>query len=222
MSDEVRGRLFRRRLLSFFSGEFVLTNRANGGGAVLGRSLWVTCWLYLPALGLYSFTSEGAVLEFSWHYFRLDIGKTLTWFGAIFAASYVALYARFSAQWNYLAGLYNQQMQAYLSLPEDRLNSKTMWNWKAAFVEDAYELHLATKPLFAVAVKQLLENDNVRKAFIESVDQGAKKVEILETQLGLALKVQRAGAVIDTERLRQLLKNGRLKILVRDLRGVGP
>lgn len=205
MSDAVRGRIFRKNVLKFFSGEWVLDYRANGGGAVMARTFWTTGWLYSIALVLYSVTADGAVMRFSPEQLRLDIGKTLPWLGAIFAASYVALYARFSAQWNYLAGLYNQQMQACLSLSEEKLNSKTMWNWKAAFVEDAYELHLATKPMFAVAVKQMLQNEQVRKAFIESVHKGAAIVNIMERQLGIALKVQRAEAVLDAERLTRLV-----------------
>ena len=44
--------------------------------------------------------------------------------------------------------------------------------WYAAFVEDAVTLHLATKPIFAELIWELIEEPNVQRAFDASVVSG--------------------------------------------------
>jgi hypothetical protein len=53
---------------------------------------------------------------FLWHNGADSIG----WIGAIFAAVYAALYARFASQWSYLAGVYNQMRQTLVTTEAER------------------------------------------------------------------------------------------------------
>lgn len=95
------------------SGEWMFwRGRPNGGTVILWRSLQVALMLYLIGLWLRT------LFDASWPW-TLQVGAlwhngadTVPWFGALFAAVYAALYARFAAQWSYLAGVYNQLMQA--------------------------------------------------------------------------------------------------------------
>src|SRR5690606_6800070 len=82
---------------------------------------------------------------------------------------YLALYSRFSSQWGYLSNLYNQIKQAETSL---QVNKKTLNYWKAGFIEDAVELHLALKPMFAMIIKGWSQNPKVKKAFEANVPRG--------------------------------------------------
>lgn len=170
------------------SGEFLLDGQPNGGTAILLRSLFVSAWLYLLALGLNSFSRPGMAMGFSASQFWIEVHDTLPWLGAIFAGVYAALYARYSSQWSYLAALYNDQMAAHLSLDvNNKAASLTYTKWQAAFIEDAVDLHLATKPMFAVAVSQMLEKDDVKAEFVRSTHGGAAKVEKLQQKLKAVL-----------------------------------
>jgi hypothetical protein len=102
------------------SGEFILKSGVpNGGTMILVRSAWVAAVLYGVALLLHS----GNYTEWTWEFWtwprHIDFGRlkheiadTVPWLGAIFAGAYVALYAPFSSQWGYLAGVCNQLKQA--------------------------------------------------------------------------------------------------------------
>jgi hypothetical protein len=100
--------------------------------------------------------------------------------GAIFAGVYAALYSRFVSQWNYLASFYNQLMHTLVTHTREGRDEEQLIQWKASFVEDAYELHLACKPIFAPMVKSLLEDSDVRAAFRDSTSGGSKKLEVLD------------------------------------------
>lgn len=106
--------------------------------------------------------------------------------GAVFAAAYVAFYARFSAQWNYLASLYNQIAATALTLPINESQSDPrMHAWRAAFVEDAVDLHLAGKSMFKSAVMHYLSGDQgAFDAFVQHTSDAPKKILRLEAQLG--------------------------------------
>src|SRR5688572_23791920 len=93
-------------IVGLLSGEFLLKGRANGGTVILLRTVFVSAWIYLLALALHSYSAKGAMLSFSPTQFSEDLHETLPWLGAILAGVYAALYARFSAQWDYLASLY--------------------------------------------------------------------------------------------------------------------
>lgn len=84
-------------------------------------------------------------------------------FPAAFGAVYVALYARFSSQWNYLANLYNQIMQCRVKA-NGQYDKERLARWCAGFVEDAWRLHLLRKPMFTEVVSGLLQ-----KGFVSSL-----------------------------------------------------
>lgn len=172
------------KLISVLSGEFLLNHRANGGTAVLLRSIWVTAFIYSLVVPIRSYCGEHAVLQFSAHQLKKEIGETLPWLGAIFAGAYVAFYSRFAAQWNYLATLYNQMVVTCVPLSkEERENNEVLNAWRAAFVEDASDLHLARKSMFRSIVTGWLQRPLVVAAFLESTKHGERRIEALEKQL---------------------------------------
>jgi hypothetical protein len=217
-------------MIGLLSGEFFLENRANGGTVVLLRSLWVTLLVYTFGLALNEITDPTSIWGLpTCSSFRAAIHGTIPWAGAIFAGAYAAFYTRFSSQWAYLAGLYNQILQAdiepvadpnapIVSAPSAAPNAQVVSPpnadpnaqvvsgpntnpnaqvvsvadartrglavWWAAFIEDALELHLATKPMFASVIHDLLEHrPEVKKAFIASVPGGAERIEELEEKV---------------------------------------
>jgi hypothetical protein len=178
------------------SGEFVLRGRANGGTAVLLRSVFVTALIYVPTLAFKSYLSVGSELVFSPIQMQAEILDTLPWIGAIFAGSYAALYSRFSTQWGYLANLYNQIMSTCASMPEkQRKNNPTLATWQAAFIEDAQDLHLARKPMFSSIIRCMLLQDEIRQEFLDSTSDGARRLAKLEKQLSIASAETDAGEI---------------------------
>lgn len=163
------------RFTKLVSGEFMLDvgyryGYANGGTMIFLRSVWVTLWLFLLALLLHS----GTYADWTWNVclwrldatkFKKEIANNVPWLGAIFAGAYVALYTRFSAQYSYLQQAYNQLMETSASAPRDECASEVIHSWWAAFIEDAQDLHLATKGSFAVAIWFMLEEPEVYRDF---------------------------------------------------------
>lgn len=175
------------QIVSLLSGEFLLRYIPNGGTVVLLRSVLVTVIAYVCALAAWSYLRENATLTFSPKQLSMDIRETFPWTGAIFAGSYAALYSRFSAQWSYLADLFNQISAASVTLEcegglegKDNKPNDAMAHWKAAFIEDAMNLHLEKKIAFTNAVAQMLANPSVRKAFESTVTDGDARAEELQ------------------------------------------
>jgi hypothetical protein len=69
----------------------------------------------------------------------------------------------------YLAGVYNQIKAT--EAPE-RTSFDALTEWKAGFLEDADELHLAAKPLFGSVIRAWGKDPNVRKHFVEHAAGG--------------------------------------------------
>src|SRR5687767_710816 len=93
------------KVVNFFSGEWILEwtpYTANGGTVVTARSLWLTGWVYGAAFALVTRFGEGRIAEWDLRQGAADFVSTLPWVAAIFGAVYIALYTRFSSQWNYL------------------------------------------------------------------------------------------------------------------------
>lgn len=141
------------RIIEWASAEVILTRlrRGNGGDVILIRSLLIALLIYVPAQWL------------------LDQPKPdVTWYGAMFAATYAALYARFSQQWHYMANLYNSIKTAEVRTadhePNEKLNDK-LAQWKAGFIEDADTLHLAMKPSIAAVICVWGDDEHVRHWF---------------------------------------------------------
>lgn len=167
-------------ILQFITGEFLLRWLPNGGGVVLARAVWCSLWIYLTAVAVHAYTKPGATLSFDAIQMRLAVHETLPWFGAILAACYAALYTRFASQWTYLAGLYNQIMETTSTVQcrEDNLAI-----WKAAFVEDAVCLHLATKRIFRGAVRGMVRERAVSEVLRQNASLGVEALEDLKRKL---------------------------------------
>lgn len=172
-------RLFRfgECVVEVLSSEWLLTcvQRSNGGTTIALRSLFTSIILYLLSLGLRNLVDPSRTWHPSPHQFQVEVGATLPWLGTIFAATYAALYARFSSQWTYLANLYNQIKAA--ECRNDR-NDEVLAEWKAGFIEDAIELHLAYKPLFASVIRAWGGNPQVANAFSETCSGGKLRFDV--------------------------------------------
>lgn len=173
-------------IVYWISGEFVLTKRYNGGTVVFLRSCIVTVVLVTLVLPAKAYLAENTTFVFSGQQLKSELGELIPWAGAIFAAAYAALYARFAAQWNYLASLYNQIVATSLTLSlEDSRTDPRMHGWRAAFVEDAIDLHLAGKSMFRDAIVHYLSADQgALDAFVRHTSGAADKVIALEHRLG--------------------------------------
>jgi hypothetical protein len=177
---------------AFLSGEFFLKNRPNGGTVVLRRTVFISVLLYLLAIGFKSRLAPGATWHPDWTVARELISETLPWFGAIFAGVYVALYSRFASQWNYLASLYNQIMSTLVEHPPVGSTSEDMLAlWQAGFIEDAEELHLARKPMFASVIASMLDEKAVRDAYIAYAPGGEPRLRQLEAAVERVLSHSR-------------------------------
>lgn len=177
-------------IVNFFSGEWILEwspFTTNGGTVVALRSLWLTFWLFLPAFLLKTTLGQGKVAVLDIRQGAADFVEVLPWLAAIFAGVYVAFYTRFSSQWTYLANLFNQIVQAQLALPEKPHEAQldVMASWKAAFIEDAQDLHLAAKPMFLVAVQDWGSDEQVASRFVRNTVGGEERLKALLTRLAM-------------------------------------
>jgi hypothetical protein len=178
-----------RRLFSALSGEWMLRNRANGGDIVFIRSLLISTIMFLIAIVSHEWLAPNAKTGISWRSFTATMGANLPWYGAIFAATYAALYTRFASQWTYLAGLYNQIMAARTQVPpgKDAARDRVFAIWWAAFVEDAQDVHLALKPSYATVIAGLLGDQEVVRIYESATLNGSERLSSLERSLEEAL-----------------------------------
>lgn len=65
---------------------------------------------------------------------------------------------------------------------------RAIQKWQAGFIEDAEELHLATKPMFAGVIVSMLDCLGVRKRFITDVAGGEVRLRRLEKRVRLAFE----------------------------------
>ena len=157
---------FMSKAVSILSGEFLLKWTANGGLVVVARSIITTALVYLTAIGLHEYSAPNSIFRFDPTHFATIVQNTVPWLGTIFAATYAAYYSRFAAQWTYLAGLYNQIMAAQVQAPWDGdVERQRVYSaWMAGFIEDAEELHLARKPMYASVIRSMLKRPEVARA----------------------------------------------------------
>ncbi|KER81306.1 hypothetical protein [Xanthomonas arboricola] len=170
-------------VVDFLSGEFLLRSRPNGGTAVLFRSLWVTTLICAMVLPIKSYCAADTELAFSAAQLKVELGQMIPWFGAVFAGTYAAFYSRFAAQWSYLASLYNQITATIASAPAGHFPNEALIGWKAAFIEDAQDLHLARKSMFASVIKGFLQDPQVVRVFLSYTDGGPDRLHDLQLQL---------------------------------------
>jgi len=152
--------------------------RSNGGDVILARSFLTTAVAFLFVLGLENFLDTHRTWQFTMDELRKQMVDKLPWFGAIFAAIYAALYTRFSSQWTYLANVYNQIKAAEVKAASPKKASEaqtTLAEWKAGFIEDAENLHLATKESVAPIIYQWFNDDAVATAYKETVPGGIER-----------------------------------------------
>ncbi len=88
-------------------------------------------------------------------------------------AAYISLYTRFVSQWTYLAGLYNSIKQV-----EAAVDSKgdVIATWKAGYLEDAENLHLAGKHNLAPIICAWVKDQKVKSAYIKNTPGGEKRL----------------------------------------------
>ena len=170
-------------LLSIASGELLLRERANSGGVVLARSVIIAALVYGATVALKAILEPGAVLRFDAANLREVVKDTLPWAGAIFAGVYATLYGRFSSQWLYLATLYNQLMATQAQAPDYDYSG-----WKAGFIEDAEDLHLSLKPMYATIIADMLKEDTIRERYVADVPNGGERLKKLEKNIPHVLK----------------------------------
>jgi hypothetical protein len=123
--------------------------------------------------------------EPSFHDLQLQVIDKFPWFGAIFAAYYTGLYARFSSQWSCLANLYNNIKQTEAG----EHNKDVIASWKAGFLEDADNLHMAGKGTFVSIVKAWGFQDDVRACFIKNTPGGEKRFQKLMEKVGESIEI---------------------------------
>ena len=179
--------------LSLVSGEWLLTSNgyshANGGTVIFLRSLLAASVAFAAALIAVNALDPSLSWRFDLHQLEHQlIDRGPRWFGAVFAATYAALYARFASQWNYVAGLYNRIKEAECRRTE---NPKKRWlamsQWKAGFIEDADDLHLATKPMFAAVIEHWGRQDDVVIAFELGTVGGKERLKGILSRVDVAM-----------------------------------
>ncbi len=165
------------------SGEWLLRDpeRSNGGTVILRRALIITSEIYVIAFAFLNIIDPARSWDFEGETLRRDVLASGNWVGTIFAAAYVALYARFSAQWSYLADVYNQikQVEAAGASGNRRQHARVLAQWKAGFIEDADYLHLAAKPSFASTILLWGSEPLVRRAFTSDCSGGEQRLSAL-------------------------------------------
>jgi hypothetical protein len=171
-------------VVAVVSGEklFDCWKRPNGGTIIFLRSVWVSAIIYVIAVSLRSLFISAYPWRIDFWAFWHSLAETIPWLGAIFAAVYAALYARFASQWSYLAGEYNQIRQI-LTNWGPTTSAVHVNLWKAGFIEDAIDLHLATKPMFATFISRLLDDPGVVGSFDSIADKGPERRAQLQQRL---------------------------------------
>lgn len=177
-------------LVYFGTGEFLLKGEANGGAVVFLRAVLTAMALFFISLAVFALIHTGFGSEIDWVLLRSMAKDNIEWAGAMFAGAYAALYSRFSSQWNYLAGVYNQLMstQAQAPLNGDQERHRVYFTWKAGILEDALTLHLATKHMFAPLIADLLEDRDVYHTFRLTSVSSDDDIERLRRRLAKVTK----------------------------------
>lgn len=151
------------------TGEFLLEwfRWRNGSAVIIARSIWGALGVIgLRIAAVNALDSNKVWFTLNEAYARAQIAESGTWFAAAFAGLYTALYAKFSSQWTYLAGVYNQikQAECAANCTEDKIAE-----WKAALVIDADALHLDNNSIFVSLIKGWMKDPKVRAAYDDGV-----------------------------------------------------
>lgn len=175
------------KIVCFISFEWFLSrNKSNGGTIIFLRALAITITITLLAMLLNNWINPELVSPITWINFRTQLVGLAPWSAALFAGSYVALYTRFSAQWSYLANLYNLIKQSEIAMYGSQGTSENiakqqeiLKQWKAGYIEDALELHLAAKSNVAGVISAWSKDPGVKEEFCENTFSGTARWEQL-------------------------------------------
>jgi hypothetical protein len=173
-------------IVCWLSGEWLLNSgrRPNGGTVVIQRSLFVTFWVMSVSLLVFNVVNPCGDCILSIKALRHQLIAVAPWTAGVFGGVYLALYTRFAAQWSYLANVYNQIKQAEALGVED---FDALAQWKAGFIEDAINLHLAKKPIFASAIGTWAQIPAVKRAFWDfTADGPVRWSEDIESIIAMA------------------------------------
>lgn len=153
------------RIIKFLTLEFILDHHPNGGTVVLVRSIWCSVVVYALTVFLVVWIDPdlSPADNTTMYTIREKVVETIPWYGAILAALYTAFYSRFSAQWSYLANLYNQIKAVESNSP----TATALVEWKSGFLEDCDEVHLLRKPIMAAIVVNWGKDPKVKESFIK-------------------------------------------------------
>ncbi len=173
----------------FLSGEWLLTRTdlPNGGTVVLLRSVMTSLLIIAMTVAFRNVVDPTRTWQFDLVELQKQIIQMLPWFGAIFAAVYVAFYSRFAAQWTYLANVYNQ-IKAVETVSFTCADA--LAEWKAGFLEDAQDLHLVRKPIFAGVIRAWSKEETVKAKFLEHTPGGEARFEELVNTVQAAFDFQ--------------------------------
>jgi hypothetical protein len=187
------------KFVDLVSAEWVLEWSPNGGGAIAFRAAFVACVFFSISIAFVGVVEPTTGWTFDSARLRELVIDHLPWFGVFFAGAYAALYARFSAQWEYLADVYNCIMAAQVTAPRNDANAKAYDLWMAGFVEDAHELSLHRKPIFASIVLNMIEKPEVCEAFVASTAGGQPRLDKIRLQAHEAMRLGDARYLRPTE-----------------------
>jgi hypothetical protein len=178
-------------VVGLISFEFLLkgARRANGGAIVFSRALLTSLVVYAVSLLITQLGDPARGMTFSFSALVEAATGKMSWLGALFGAIYLALYTRFSSQWTYVANVYNQ-IKAAEAKAGTQDNKEALAQWKAGFIEDAQELHLATKGIFAGVIQAWLSDVEVKKQFVQHAPGGEDRLRALEEVVGEAYRMQ--------------------------------
>lgn len=145
-----RPRTLWSRAFRWLSGEVLLSCWANCGTLIAFRSFWASCVICMAGLLLTNSLDPTRSAPPEWRELRAQVVAGLPGFATVLAATYAAFYTRFSSQWTYVAEVYNSIKAAEYSTAAG--NGAALAEWKAGFIEDCEDLHLARKPSLATTI----------------------------------------------------------------------
>jgi hypothetical protein len=167
---------FTRFVLRYLTGECLLDKNPNSAEVILIRTILTSAIIFTLALVVKNCMHLNFVVS-SWpKAFFKHTSENVPWLGAIAAVVYAAFYARFSAQWSYLASLYNEIVQTEIGLQDcsgsdssvESRRQALLDNWKVGFIDDAETLHLCGKKCFAsIIVRWAEDKPGMRDLFIK-------------------------------------------------------
>jgi hypothetical protein len=186
------------QIVNCLSGEWLFSRLrlSNGGSVILLRAFFVSVWVFLIVLPVSLGVKD--ILDPSRDWTKPDFHRLaeylvhhFTWSAVVFGSVYTALYARFAAQWRYLADVYNKIKEAEVKYSTQIESQPHIAEWKAGFAEDAQELHLATKKIFAQVIRNWLQDPTVKKAFIAYTTGGEDRYAELMKSVLWAVKADK-------------------------------